>query len=203
MFVPERWFLVPRNSLCVSFRPSTSTTEQEQRPISSQGAVSSTSAPPGQPAGGSTVHYYWGVPFCPRGLDPDSYTKVTTKCPAESARHLVFTFPSDYVSSCPPASRLSGDPGSDGRVREESEAGSEVSAEEGWVGGGHPAAAGGMMTTFPTGAASLTVLFMEFHNVHPPFFFPEITVSWAACWITSGDVSSKVKPAWTLPARCL
>uniref|UniRef100_A0A8C6TCG5 Ubiquitin interaction motif-containing protein 1 n=1 Tax=Neogobius melanostomus TaxID=47308 RepID=A0A8C6TCG5_9GOBI len=24
----------------------------------------------------STVHYYWGVPFCPRGLDPDQYTKV-------------------------------------------------------------------------------------------------------------------------------
>ncbi|XP_036974949.1 uncharacterized protein uimc1 isoform X1 [Acanthopagrus latus] len=57
-------------------RPSTYTTEREQQPISSQGAVSSVSAPPGQPAGGSTVHYYWGVPFCPRGLDPDSYTKV-------------------------------------------------------------------------------------------------------------------------------
>ncbi|XP_029704117.1 BRCA1-A complex subunit RAP80 isoform X4 [Takifugu rubripes] len=27
-------------------------------------------------AGSSTVHYYWGVPFCPRGLDPDSYTRV-------------------------------------------------------------------------------------------------------------------------------
>lgn len=24
----------------------------------------------------STVHYYWGVPFCPRGLNPDQYTKV-------------------------------------------------------------------------------------------------------------------------------
>ncbi|XP_061659175.1 BRCA1-A complex subunit RAP80 isoform X2 [Syngnathoides biaculeatus] len=23
-----------------------------------------------------TVHYYWGVPFCPRGLDADAYTKV-------------------------------------------------------------------------------------------------------------------------------
>ncbi|XP_030294348.1 uncharacterized protein uimc1 isoform X2 [Sparus aurata] len=57
-------------------RPSTSATEREQRPISSQRAVSSASAPPAQPAGGSTVHYYWGVPFCPRGLDPDSYTKV-------------------------------------------------------------------------------------------------------------------------------
>ncbi|XP_073335854.1 uncharacterized protein uimc1 [Pagrus major] len=57
-------------------RPQRSPTEREQRPISSQGAVGGVSAPPGQPAGGSTVHYYWGVPFCPRGLDPDSYTKV-------------------------------------------------------------------------------------------------------------------------------
>lgn len=170
MFAPERRFFVRCNSLCVSFRPSTYTTEREQQPISSQGAVSSVSAPPGQPAGGSTVHYYWGVPFCPRGLDPDSYTKVTTKCPAENARRLVFTFLSDYVSSCPPASRLSGDPGSDGCVWEESEAGSEVSAEEGWVGGGHPATAGGTMTTLPTGAESLTGVFMDFHNVHPPFF---------------------------------
>ncbi|XP_077402418.1 uncharacterized protein uimc1 isoform X2 [Vanacampus margaritifer] len=24
----------------------------------------------------STVHYYWGIPFCPRGLDADAYTKV-------------------------------------------------------------------------------------------------------------------------------
>ncbi|KAG9490633.1 hypothetical protein GDO78_006123 [Eleutherodactylus coqui] len=23
-----------------------------------------------------TVHYYWGVPFCPRGVDPSEYTKV-------------------------------------------------------------------------------------------------------------------------------
>lgn len=22
------------------------------------------------------MHYYWGVPFCPRGLPPDSYTQV-------------------------------------------------------------------------------------------------------------------------------
>lgn len=38
------------------------------------------------------------------------------------------------------------------------------------MGGGRPAAAGGKMTTFPTGAEFLTGLFMEFHNVHPPFF---------------------------------
>ncbi|XP_062262544.1 neurofilament heavy polypeptide isoform X3 [Platichthys flesus] len=27
-------------------------------------------------SGGATVQYYWGVPFCPRGLDPDAYTQV-------------------------------------------------------------------------------------------------------------------------------
>ncbi|XP_072002342.1 BRCA1-A complex subunit RAP80 isoform X2 [Engystomops pustulosus] len=25
---------------------------------------------------GSKVHYYWGIPFCPRGVDPSEYTKV-------------------------------------------------------------------------------------------------------------------------------
>ncbi|XP_029303348.1 BRCA1-A complex subunit RAP80 isoform X3 [Cottoperca gobio] len=70
----------------VNCRPSTSststgrlqlpTTEQEPRPISSQGTDSRASAPPRDPAGGPTVHYYWGVPFCPRGLDPDKYTQV-------------------------------------------------------------------------------------------------------------------------------
>ncbi|XP_060942271.1 BRCA1-A complex subunit RAP80 [Limanda limanda] len=28
------------------------------------------------PAVGPTVQYHWGVPFCPRGLDPDRYTQV-------------------------------------------------------------------------------------------------------------------------------
>ncbi|XP_068572755.1 BRCA1-A complex subunit RAP80 isoform X2 [Cebidichthys violaceus] len=55
-------------------RPSTA--ERGPRPISSQGTVSRASAPPGEPAGGPTVHYYWGVPFCPRGVDPDEYTQV-------------------------------------------------------------------------------------------------------------------------------
>lgn len=32
---------------------------------------------------GSTVHYYWGVPFCPQGLDPDKYTQV--RCAAMAA----------------------------------------------------------------------------------------------------------------------
>ncbi|XP_042079144.1 BRCA1-A complex subunit RAP80 [Haplochromis burtoni] len=30
----------------------------------------------GESADSTTVHYYWGVPFCPRGLDPDTYTQV-------------------------------------------------------------------------------------------------------------------------------
>ncbi|XP_047463905.1 BRCA1-A complex subunit RAP80 isoform X2 [Mugil cephalus] len=51
-------------------RPST--TEQDL-----QGKVSATSPSSlGEPTGRQTVHYYWGVPFCPRGLDPDRYTQV-------------------------------------------------------------------------------------------------------------------------------
>lgn len=45
----------------------------EQPPVSRQGMVSGA----GDPAAcRSTVHYYWGVPFCPQGLNPDSYTQV-------------------------------------------------------------------------------------------------------------------------------
>ncbi|XP_049897089.1 BRCA1-A complex subunit RAP80 [Epinephelus moara] len=44
--------------------------------INCRPSSSSMSAPSGEPAGGSTVHYYWGVPFCPQGLDPDKYTQV-------------------------------------------------------------------------------------------------------------------------------
>ncbi|XP_036071079.1 BRCA1-A complex subunit RAP80 isoform X1 [Oryzias melastigma] len=29
-----------------------------------------------EPPGGQTVLYFWGIPFCPRGLDPDAYTQV-------------------------------------------------------------------------------------------------------------------------------
>ncbi|KAI3373906.1 hypothetical protein L3Q82_022473 [Scortum barcoo] len=57
-------------------RPSSSSTSTGRQPISSQGTVSGSSVPSGAPAGGQTVHYYWGVPFCPRGLDPDNYTQV-------------------------------------------------------------------------------------------------------------------------------
>ncbi|NWY75056.1 UIMC1 protein, partial [Erithacus rubecula] len=29
-----------------------------------------------QEEGRDTVHYYWGIPFCPKGVDPNQYTKV-------------------------------------------------------------------------------------------------------------------------------
>uniref|UniRef100_A0A3Q3XF02 UBZ4-type domain-containing protein n=1 Tax=Mola mola TaxID=94237 RepID=A0A3Q3XF02_MOLML len=58
------------NSVCVFLntllRPSSSSASTGQTPLSGAG----------EPSGGSTVHYYWGVPFCPRGLDPESYTQV-------------------------------------------------------------------------------------------------------------------------------
>ncbi|KAM4620888.1 uncharacterized protein uimc1 [Polymixia lowei] len=54
----------------------TATTEGEPRPVQDQGAHSEASDPPGEACGGATVHYYWGVPFCPHGLDPDTYTQV-------------------------------------------------------------------------------------------------------------------------------
>ncbi|KAM8897706.1 uncharacterized protein uimc1 isoform 2-T2 [Spinachia spinachia] len=47
-------------------------TDARPQPIGSQEAVSRAAAPPGEP----TVCYYWGVPFCPRGVDPDEYTQV-------------------------------------------------------------------------------------------------------------------------------
>ncbi|KAM9333630.1 uncharacterized protein uimc1 isoform 2-T2 [Pholidichthys leucotaenia] len=37
---------------------------------------SGTSPLSGGGAGGQTVLYYWGVPFCPQGLDPNMYTQV-------------------------------------------------------------------------------------------------------------------------------
>ncbi|XP_044077125.1 BRCA1-A complex subunit RAP80 isoform X6 [Siniperca chuatsi] len=66
----------PSSSSTSTSKQQLSTTEREPRPVSSQGAAGGGSAPPGEPAGGPSVHYYWGVPFCPRGLDPDSYTQV-------------------------------------------------------------------------------------------------------------------------------
>ncbi|XP_034745893.1 BRCA1-A complex subunit RAP80 [Etheostoma cragini] len=66
----------PSTSSTCTGRRQPPTTEREPQPISSQGAVGGATAPPREPAGGPTVHYYWGVPFCPRGLDPDQYTQV-------------------------------------------------------------------------------------------------------------------------------
>ncbi|XP_037604643.1 BRCA1-A complex subunit RAP80 isoform X1 [Sebastes umbrosus] len=60
----------PSTSSTSTGRQQLSTTEREPRPISSQGTAGRASA------GGPTVHYYWGVPFCPRGVDPDKYTQV-------------------------------------------------------------------------------------------------------------------------------
>lgn len=50
--------------------PPSSASTCQQHPSSVAPASSA------EPLTGQTVHYYWGVPFCPRGLDPDSYTKV-------------------------------------------------------------------------------------------------------------------------------
>nr|XP_046267759.1 BRCA1-A complex subunit RAP80 isoform X8 [Scatophagus argus] len=73
----------PLNHL-TSRRPSASTSSSSRQqppttgpqPISIEETVGAALAPSGEPVGASTVHYYWGVPFCPRGLDPDSYTQV-------------------------------------------------------------------------------------------------------------------------------
>lgn len=35
------------------------------------------------------MHYYWGVPFCPRGLHPDSYTQVKIRCRIQPACAVV------------------------------------------------------------------------------------------------------------------
>ncbi|XP_040036842.2 uncharacterized protein uimc1 isoform X7 [Gasterosteus aculeatus] len=51
-------------------------TERGPPPTGSQEAVSGASAPSGELAVGPTVYYHWGVPFCPRGVDPDEYTQV-------------------------------------------------------------------------------------------------------------------------------
>ncbi|MEQ2287531.1 hypothetical protein AMECASPLE_013554 [Ameca splendens] len=48
------------------------TSGQELHPVSRQEVV----PPPGEPSGNQTINYYWGVPFCPRSLDPDIYTQV-------------------------------------------------------------------------------------------------------------------------------
>lgn len=107
-------------------------------PISRRETVSR----PPEYAGSSTVHYYWGVPFCPRGLHPDSYTQVKIRAKMKPACALVH-IPLFILLFSLLFPGFSGDPGSDGGLREESETGSEAPAEEGWVGGGHRAPARG------------------------------------------------------------
>uniref|UniRef100_A0A4W5PBG9 BRCA1-A complex subunit RAP80 n=1 Tax=Hucho hucho TaxID=62062 RepID=A0A4W5PBG9_9TELE len=51
---------------------------QARNPSSHQPQASSShlSPPTGDQGDGGVVCYYWGVPFCPRGQDPDAYTQV-------------------------------------------------------------------------------------------------------------------------------
>ncbi|XP_078390949.1 uncharacterized protein uimc1 isoform X2 [Cetorhinus maximus] len=50
----------------------------EQLCIQSEGSASSKSNSLGghMTDGGGLVNYFWGIPFCPSGLDPDQYTRV-------------------------------------------------------------------------------------------------------------------------------
>ncbi|XP_074529071.1 uncharacterized protein uimc1 isoform X2 [Halichoeres trimaculatus] len=54
-------------------RRQISSSEPDSEPASTQGQTAQSHGEPGCQA---MVHYYWGVPFCPRGLNPDSYTQV-------------------------------------------------------------------------------------------------------------------------------
>ncbi|XP_016521838.1 uncharacterized protein uimc1 isoform X1 [Poecilia formosa] len=65
------WSLKPQK--CSSQLP---TSALQSHPLSRQEDVHRASPQRGEPSDRQTVHYYWGVPFCPRGLDPDTYTKV-------------------------------------------------------------------------------------------------------------------------------
>ncbi|XP_041865243.1 fibrous sheath CABYR-binding protein [Melanotaenia boesemani] len=51
-------------------------TSRRQRRELTQEAAGRVSPPLVEPSCGQVVRYYWGVPFCPRGLDPDTYTQV-------------------------------------------------------------------------------------------------------------------------------
>lgn len=63
----------PEHGLCHTHTNRGEHSTAQAQPISSQAAARGA----GHPAPfGSTVHYYWGIPFCPRGLDPDRYTQV-------------------------------------------------------------------------------------------------------------------------------
>ncbi|NWQ60630.1 UIMC1 protein, partial [Neopipo cinnamomea] len=49
------------------------TTEQCESPRRSSGGAEERHK---QEEARDTVHYYWGIPFCPKGVDPNQYTKV-------------------------------------------------------------------------------------------------------------------------------
>lgn len=67
-------------------RKQLSTIEEETCPVSGQEEDCRLFSPHWESSGGPTVHYYWGVPFCPRGLDPDTYTQVI-----QTARNWLLT----------------------------------------------------------------------------------------------------------------
>ncbi|RXM93264.1 BRCA1-A complex subunit RAP80 [Acipenser ruthenus] len=50
--------------------------EDSNTPLSCSSTPVATEGAGSMPRGEGAVHYYWGVPFCPQGLNPDDYTKV-------------------------------------------------------------------------------------------------------------------------------
>ncbi|KAK6475669.1 BRCA1-A complex subunit RAP80-like [Huso huso] len=50
--------------------------EDSNTPLSCPSTPVATEGAGSMPRGEGAVHYYWGVPFCPQGLNPDDYTKV-------------------------------------------------------------------------------------------------------------------------------
>ncbi|NWU63724.1 UIMC1 protein, partial [Pterocles burchelli] len=57
---------------------STEQAEQNEVPDSTPelSVLSATEEKHKQEEARETVHYYWGIPFCPKGVDPNQYTKV-------------------------------------------------------------------------------------------------------------------------------
>ncbi|NXO68033.1 UIMC1 protein, partial [Phainopepla nitens] len=53
-----------------------STTEQCESPRSNLCVLPAVEEKHKQEEARDTVHYYWGIPFCPKGVDPNQYTKV-------------------------------------------------------------------------------------------------------------------------------
>lgn len=55
---------------------STEQPEQNEVPDSTPELCVLNAAEEKQEEARDTVHYYWGIPFCPKGVDPNQYTKV-------------------------------------------------------------------------------------------------------------------------------